>query len=259
MKLQITTYQKLMVLIFCLMPFVAIDHVSAQHIISPTDSLKNLPKAYRHRQGEAAIKDSLIADSIRQANLRAIKLNEAAINAKKLAADSLKHHKPIFTPNSTRATWLAAVFPGAGQIYNRKYWKLPIIYGGFIGCAYALSWNNKYYKDYSQAYLDIMSNDPTRTSYLNFLPKGYTVNSSNLSWLQTVFQNKKNYYRKYRDMSIFAFIGVYLISVIDAYVDAELSTVDITPDISMHVEPAALNYANNSCKKAIGLQCSFNF
>ena len=48
-----------------------------------------------------------------------------------------------FIPNSNRSVWLAMVFPGAGQIYNRKYWKLPIVYGGFVGCAYALNWNIK--------------------------------------------------------------------------------------------------------------------
>ena len=67
-------------------------------------------------------------------------------------------------PNPQRALWLALVLPGAGQIYNRKYWKLPIFYGGFLGCIYALSWNNMMYKDYSQAYLDIMDDDPNTAS-----------------------------------------------------------------------------------------------
>ena len=68
-------------------------------------------------------------------------------------------------PNSTRALWLALVLPGAGQIYNRKYWKLPIVYGGFVGCAYAMRWNNQMYHDYSQAYLDLMDDDPRTESY----------------------------------------------------------------------------------------------
>ena len=64
--------------------------------------------------------------------------------------------KKKFTPNPQRALWLALVCPGAGQIYNRKYWKLPILYGGLLGCTYAFLWNQQMYKDYSQAYLDIM-------------------------------------------------------------------------------------------------------
>jgi len=72
--------------------------------------------------------------------------------------------KSRFIPDSRKATWLAMVFPGGGQIYNRKYWKLPLVYGGIVGCAYAINWNNKMYKDYSQAYMDIMDDDPNTDS-----------------------------------------------------------------------------------------------
>ena len=82
-------------------------------------------------------------------------------------------------PDPKRAMWLALVLPGAGQIYNRKYWKLPIIYGGFLGCAYAMRWNNQMYLDYSQAYLDIMDDDPTTKSYTQFLHLGTQINASN--------------------------------------------------------------------------------
>ena len=63
-----------------------------------------------------------------------------------LAPDTLtlkkKRDWSTWRPETKRAMWLALVLPGAGQIYNRKYWKLPIIYGGFVGCVYALRWNN---------------------------------------------------------------------------------------------------------------------
>ena len=78
-------------------------------------------------------------------------------------------------PEAKRAMWLALVLPGAGQVYNRKYWKLPIIYGGFAGCIYAMTWNNQMYHDYSQAYLDIMDDDPTTESYKNFLHLGTEI------------------------------------------------------------------------------------
>ena len=63
------------------------------------------------------------------------------------ATDTTKHRRDWATwkPDPKRAMWLALVLPGAGQIYNRKYWKLPIIYGGFVGCAYAMRWNNMDY------------------------------------------------------------------------------------------------------------------
>ena len=155
-----------------------------------------------------------------------------------VAAAKVKVRKP-FVPDPIRSLWLSLVFPGAGQIYNRKYWKLPIIYGGFLGCTYALSWNNQMLSDYSQAYLDIMDNDPNSKSYEKMLPIGYDITGREEKFKE-IFKNKKNYYRKYRDMSILAFIAVYAIAAIDAYVDAELSTFDISEDLSMQVVPAVL-------------------
>lgn len=145
-----------------------------------------------------------------------------------------------FVPDPKRALWLALVFPGAGQIYNRKYWKLPIVYGGFLGCYYALSWNNQMLRDYSQAYLDIMDDDPNTKSYEKMLPLNYNI-SGRESQFKEIFKNKKNYYRKYRDMSILAFAAVYAIAVIDAYVDAELSTFDISEDLSLQWSPAVIS------------------
>lgn len=147
-----------------------------------------------------------------------------------------RHH---FKPDPMRSMWLALVFPGGGQIYNRKYWKLPIFYGGFLGCTYALNWNSQMLRDYSQAYLDIMDSDPATKSYEKMLPMGYDITGKEERF-KTTFKNKKNYFRKYRDMSIFAFVGVYALAVIDAYVDAELSSFDISRDLSMQWCPTLI-------------------
>ena len=147
---------------------------------------------------------------------------------------SLKRER--FVPDPIRAMWLGLVFPGGGQIYNHKYWKLPIIYGGFLGCVYALTWNSQMLHDYSQAYLDIMDTDPNTKSYEKMLPIGYDI-SGREERFKNIFKNKKNFFRRNRDLSLFAFAGVYLLAVIDAYVDAELSTFDISTDLSLHVEP----------------------
>lgn len=169
-----------------------------------------------------------------------------------------------WVPDPKKAMWLAIVFPGGGQIYNRKYWKLPIVYGGFLGCVYALNWNNTMYRDYSQAYVDIMDDDPNTKSYENFIPPSYNINQ-NMTRIQDLFKRKKNYYRRYRDLSIFCMIGVYALSVLDAYVDAELSSFDITKDLSMKVKPTIINDKNNMVRgnvfksNSYGLQCSFNF
>ena len=68
-----------------------------------------------------------------------------------LRAQELLRKRNDFKPDPKRALWLSLVFPGGGQIYNHKYWKLPIVYGGFLGCYYALSWNNQMLRDSSQA------------------------------------------------------------------------------------------------------------
>jgi hypothetical protein len=162
--------------------------------------------------------------------------------------------KPRFIPNSNRAIWLALVIPGGGQIYNRKYWKLPIVYGGFVGCAYALTWNNRMYKDYSQAYLDIMDDDPDTKSYEDFLPHGMSAEG-----MEDTFKKRKDFYRRNRDLSIFCFIGVYILSVIDAYVDAELSDFDISKDLGLQIQPVIFKDGRSRIPNTIGLQCSFKF
>ena len=170
----------------------------------------------------------------------------------------------VWIPDPKKAMWLAIVFPGGGQIYNRKYWKLPIVYGGLLGCVYALNWNNTMYQDYSQAYVDIMDDDPNTKSYENFIPPSYNINQ-NMTRMQDLFKRKKNYYRRYRDLSIFCMIGVYALSILDAYVDAELSSFDISKDLSMKVKPAIINDKNSMVRgnvlksSSYGLQCSFNF
>ena len=165
-------------------------------------------------------------------------------------------------PDPQRALWLALVIPGGGQIYNRKYWKLPIVYGGFVGCIYAMMWNNMMYKDYSQAYLDIMDDDPGTASYNKFLHLGKQITPANEERYKTIFKSRKDKYRRWRDMSFFVMLGVYAISVIDAYVDAELSQFDISRDLSLKVEPAVLpNHSGGNWLEAqsLGVSCTLNF
>ena len=142
----------------------------------------------------------------------------------------------VHRPDPEKATWLALIIPGGGQIYNRKYWKLPIVYGGFVGCLYAYNWNGQMYKDYRQAYLDIMDSDPNTDSFKDFFRPGYNF-EANKEYITNVFKKRKDRYRRWRDLSIFTFIGVYAISVIDAYVDAQLAGFDITEDINLSIEP----------------------
>ncbi len=169
--------------------------------------------------------------------------------------------KPIFTPRPARAVWLAAICPGLGQIYNRKYWKLPIIYGGFVGLAYAITWNNRMYNDYKQAYLDLMDNNPNTNSYLNVFPKGSITNPNQIdkAWLQTALQQQVNVFRRYRDLSIISAIGLYALSMVDAYVDAQLSNFDISPDLSLKVSPSLIQQQQLGASTSYGLKLHITF
>jgi hypothetical protein len=162
---------------------------------------------------------------------------EDSISALKMAKKAAKRDWATWKPDPKRAMWLAIVLPGAGQIYNRKYWKLQIFYGGFVGCAYAMRWNNQMYSDYSQAYIDIMDDDPNTKSYESFLHLGLQIDDSNIEQFKTRFKSRKDRFRRWRDLSFFCMLGVYGLSIIDAYVDASLSQFDISDDLSLHVEP----------------------
>lgn len=209
-----------------------------------------------------AQKDSLAVESLRLED--SITIDSASLS-KSLAPKALrkKRNWATWRPDTKRAMWLALVLPGAGQIYNRKYWKLPIIYGGFVGCAYAMSWNNQMYHDYSQAYLDIMDDDPNTQSYNQFLHLGAQIDASNIERYKEIFRKRKDRYRRWRDMSMFVMIGVYAFSVIDAYVDASLSEFDISDDLSLRVEPTVINNnqrtRNPLRSSTLGLQCSLTF
>lgn len=215
---------------------------------------------------------SVPADSVEQALAAAdsaftedLKTMEQSVVAVPTGAEKTEREQrdwSTWQPKPQRALWLAMVLPGAGQIYNRKYWKLPIFYGGMMGCLYAMNWNNMMYKDYSQAYLDIMDDDPTTQSYNQFLHLGAEINASNEERYKKLFKSRKDRYRRWRDLSFFCLLGVYALSVIDAYVDAELSEFDISNDLSLKVEPAVINTnvsGNPLNNSSIGLQCSLRF
>ncbi len=159
-------------------------------------------------------------------------------------------------PDPQRAVWMGLIIPGYGQIYNKAYWKLPIVYGGFMGCIYAVAWNNTMYSDYKQAYRDILTDKGT--SYLDMLPDGYTLEMMGGKANYTkVLKTRQDNYRRYRDYSIVATIAVYALSVVDAYVDAQLFDYDISTDLSMHVQPQI--YTDPFNRKSAELNFAIDF
>ena len=148
-------------------------------------------------------------------------------------------------PDAIKAVWLGTILPGAGQIYNGSYWKLPIVYGSFMGCGYAIMYMQNRYSGYKMAYLDLyndnladaVSEDPSK-SYIAVIPDGYDLARVGgvSNWLNTL-KNRQSIFRRYRDYSILAAVVVYALSLIDAYVDAQLYDFDISPDLTLNIEP----------------------
>ena len=169
-------------------------------------------------------------------------------------------------PDAMKAVWLGALVPGLGQIYNRSYWKLPIVYGGFAGCAYAISWNAEKYEIYREAYRDLyvdrqnnnVSDDPTR-SYNRILREGYTIDRmGGVDTYTSTLQNWQNTYHRYRDLSIALPAVYYALTLVDAFVDAQLFDFDVSDDLSLNVSPQ-LYYDPQYQQKSAELKLAITF
>jgi hypothetical protein len=125
--------------------------------------------------------------------------------------------------NPRKALLYAAVLPGAGQIYNKKYWKLPLVYGGFIATGYAINFYQDGYQQYKGELFDLLDSD----EFLS--PSGFTEDQ-----LRTIVDR----YRRQRDFMIIVMAGVYVLQMIDAHVDAHLKEFDLNPDLHVRVVPA---------------------
>lgn len=166
--------------------------------------------------------------------------------------------KKVFTPSPQRAVWMSALFPGLGQIYNRRYWKLPIIVGGFIGLGYGTNWNNNMMMEYSQGYRDLMDNDPSTKSYMDFFPPTIKEEDIDKTWLTSIMKTRRDYFRRNRDLCIICVVGLYMLCMIDAYVDASLAHFDVSPDLSIEWSPAMM-VSPGDRKLSFGLNWAFNF
>lgn len=227
---------KLYILLFCV--FVALS-LQAQDDNAQSIATINSQLSIFKLQGDTQNIASLQKDSVKL--------------AKQLRKEQRALARANFKPDPNKSLWLALTFPGAGQIYNRKYWKLPIIYGGAVGVAYAISYYGGYYNDYMRGYRDYMDSDPNTNYHLELIPTGYPESNAG-----TYVRNRVNSYRRYRDIFIVVGVAVYALSVIDAYVDAQLADFDISTDLSMKVRPK-LDIEQHTGKPTAGCQMQIYF
>ena len=177
-------------------------------------------------------------------------LYQQVVTAQDTTAISGKVKKTVkFYP--MKATMLSAALPGFGQIYNRKYWKIPLVYIGFGAIGYGVVFNTTYYNKYTRAYQDFTDKIPETNSYTVLIrgvdpsrydpvlhPTTYTL--SDAAWVKDGLLRQIDYYKKYRDLSYIGIAAWYLFSILDANVDASLSDYDIGENINLTLAPVQI-------------------
>ena len=189
-----------------------------------------------------------------------------------VAQDTIFVTKPVrskFKPEPLRATMLAVAFPGLGQIYNRKYWKIPLVYLGFGGLIYSVGFNSSHYNTYMKAYQDFTDAIPETNSYINLIPATIdpstydpvlhptTYIPANAQYYRDGMLRMVDYYKRYRDLSYIGIAGWYLISILDANVDASLFDFDVSKDLNVAVFPVQLPSPNGFLGSGLNLKITF--
>jgi hypothetical protein len=148
-----------------------------------------------------------------------------------------------------KATIYSAILPGLGQIYNKKYWKVPLIYIGFGTIGYFINWNNENYQLFRIGYDHLTDNNPETQDYLKIeAVRRNNYNLDNLTEfnnLKTALSKQQDYYRRNRDLLFISIVGFYGLNIIDASVDAHLFDFDISDDLTLKWEPSMMNFDNN--------------
>ena len=169
-------------------------------------------------------------------------IGDAAINYSTNEVSSIK-----------KATTLSTICPGAGQIYNKSYWRVPIVIGGLASTIYTIDWNNRGYQRFKTAY-------NLRVDYENNPDKypGGSADEFRGAYSSTFLKNLKDSYRRNRDMCILLTAGVYILQIVDAHVDAHLKDFDISDDLAVNVEPY-FGTTSVMTRPTFGVNLSVNF
>lgn len=179
---------------------------------------------------------------------------DKSLDKKAIAKEQKELPKPkkLFYPDPNKAMWYGLICPGLGQIYNRRYWKLPIVYGGFAALGYGISYYGKNYKTVRRYYSDIVDNNPNTKSYEELYGK-YDPSYVTPERLKDYM----NSHRRSRDLCIIGTVAFYAITVLDAFVDASLANFDIAPDLSLRVAPTVIQADDNTHNLGLSLNVTF--
>lgn len=179
---------------------------------------------------------------------RTLLLGAAAMTYIYFIGDGVLNY-PNQATNVKMATTLSTICPGAGQIYNGNYWKVPIVIGAFATMGYIVDFNSRGYNRYKKNYNYLTDNDPN------------TVDEYNGKYPAETLKNIRDSYRRNRDLSIIITAGVYLLNIVDAHVDAHLKDYDVSDDLTFRVEPTILQLSTltSGTKQGFGMAMQFKF
>ncbi|CAN5446843.1 DUF5683 domain-containing protein [soil metagenome] len=163
-----------------------------------------------------------------------------------VSASIVKVEKPVHSVR--KATLLSTFIPGAGQVYNHKIWKVPILYAGFIGVGSIIKFNNDYYQKFNKALILRLDGDST------------TVDAYSGKYSDSQLAQLSDNYHRNRDLSIVIFTLIYVLNIIDAHVDAHLFSFNVSDDLSMQVRPTLIqNNYSAFALPATGINISLSF
>lgn len=196
-------------------------------------------------------------------------LSPVILSAQTVYDGERKPESLVVLHSPRRASMYSAVIPGLGQAYNKKYWKIPIIYTGFGVMGYFIHFNATNYNEYKQGLIDFTDGDNNTTSYLNFIGPNVDpgrfdpslgspdYNPSDEEWFKEQLENNMNYYRRYRDLSVILTFAWYALNIIDATVDGYLFSYDMNEDLSLQLDPQLFYLSEHM--NALGLKFRFSF
>jgi hypothetical protein len=167
--------------------------------------------------------------------------NQAAVDESEKSDEKKEQTDYSLLPkNPKKATILSAILPGAGQVYNGKAWKVPLLYAGFMTDIYFIGYNNKRYQTFRTALFAYDEGDPSQFPSLN----------------REALVRNVDYWRQNRDLTILLLLGIYALNLVDANVDAHLSGFDISDDLTLKFEPNVGTFASNT---SMGLTLKLQF
>lgn len=197
------------------------------------------------------------------------------VKAQRITADTVQVESSVKVHSPHKATMYSVMLPGLGQAYNKKYWKIPILYAGIGATIYAINWNTKNFKKYKNGFRDfslhldyknlsdeekLTVEEPKGKSYEGLYIDGFDFGNTQASfdnWFKNQLQNKKDSFKHDRDLSYIILAGVYVLNIIDAAVDAHLSNFNVNEDLTIRVEPAVSYSAFTG--NTLGFRCQITF